>query len=454
MKQFNIAIARDAARVLFTYKKRNPASASGDYFDNASITAASVKVINTETDATILASTAMSYSSAIRGWRYAWTYGTALDGVTAITVEVIPTRAGGVSATLTPIDSEEFEVADTLQRIDELPSAATVADAVWDEAAGGHSMAGTFGKLGQDTKTAVDTLRADFDSFEAVNQGEHDATQSAVAQIGATARTQLIGPTTFAIPDSGSTTFVLDWVGKDTDASPTILDDPDSNIVDVTVADQSGGTPAGVTLGGTPVGRMTRNSLGRYQLVVTTASTAVDGIQLRFFAASTNGGAADVAMWTTTLGDFDQLDSIQAQVDAIRTTDVPAIQSNVDSAESAINANVDAAEAAIIADVDAEHGTTRALVSAEAAAIDADLAAIKGSGFATVTDSLKAVSDTADAVNALVAALQTALSAFEATVKSTTAGSYDRDTDSLEALRERLNDAIVEVQRRIAIHLT
>jgi hypothetical protein len=390
MKQFNIAIARDASKIVLTYKKRNPSSATGDYFDNTSITAASIKVVNTETDATILAATAMSYSSVIRGWRYVWSYGANLDGITAITVEVTPTRAVGVSATLTPIDSEEFEVADTLQRIDEAASAAPslTADAVWDEATGGHSTAGTFGKLAQDTKTAVDSLQTDFNSFEAVNQVEHDATQSAISTIGAVARTQLIGPTTFTIPDSGSTTFVLDWVGKDVDASPTILDDPDSNIVDITVTDQTGGSPTGVTLGGSPVGRATRNSLGRYQLEVTVDDTAVDGTQLRFAAASTEDGAADVALWTMTLGDFDQLDDIQSQVNAIRTTDVPALQADLDS---------------ILADTDL----------------------IKGTGFDSSTDSLAALQAEHDATQALLthgtfglAALKTLLDAEAASLSA------------------------------------
>lgn len=112
MKLGAISISASSTKLIFVYKKRNPASATGDYFDNTSITAANIVVINTETGATILASTAMTYVAALRGYRYVWTFGGGLSGVLAITVEVTPTRAGGVSAVLTPIDSEEFEIDD------------------------------------------------------------------------------------------------------------------------------------------------------------------------------------------------------------------------------------------------------------------------------------------------------------------------------------------------------
>lgn len=456
MKQFNIAIARDSSKIVFTYKKRNPGSATGDYFDNASVTAASLRVINTETDAVILSPQSMSYSSTIRGYRLVWTYGANLDGVTAITVEVTPTRAPGVSATLTPIDSEEFEVADTLQRIDELAAATTpglVADAVWGEATAGHATAGTFGKLAQDTGTDVASMQADFDAFEVVNQNEHDATQSAVAQIGATAEAQLIGPTAISIPDSGTVAFVLDFVLKDGDSVPTALMDPDSNIVDVTALDQAGAAPTGLALTGTPAGRMTRNSLGRYQLGGTVSSAAIDGTQVRLAASYTKAAIANVAVWTLTLGDFDQLDSIETQVNAIRTTDVSAIQANIDAAESSINANVDAAEASINSNVDAEHVATRALVTVETGAIDADIALVKGTGFNTATDSLVVVSDGLDTLASSLSTLQSALAAFEATLKAKAAGSYDRETDSMEALREAIDAVQATVAQRLQVRL-
>lgn len=217
-----------------------------------------------------------------------------------------------------------------------------------------------------DAKAATDALQADFDAFEVTNQAEHDATQSLVTaetdaidtnlelmkdnnvgdfdgstdslralrdenkaehdttqgkvdQIGAAAEARLTGPTTFEIPDGGSSTFVLRFVLRDLDQSPSALVDPDSNQVDVTVIDQSGTAPTGVTLAGTPAGRMARDSAGRYSLVVTVASTASDETQLRFTADYAYLSTSNVALHDVILGDFDQLDRIESNTDTLLT---------------------------------------------------------------------------------------------------------------------------------------
>lgn len=169
------------------------------------------------------------------------------------------------------------------------------------------------------------------------DQTEHDATQSMLAAAAAVSESMLTGPSSFKIPDTGTYTFALDFIMRDIDATPAALVDPDSNIVDISAVDQTGGVPIGVTLGGTPSGRMTRDSLGRYSLIVTIAATAVDNTQLRFVAAYTKATVANISnRWSVTLGDFDQLDTIESQVNAIRATDVPAIQANIDAQDADI----------------------------------------------------------------------------------------------------------------------
>lgn len=483
MKLSEISVAGTSTKLVLTYKKRNPGSATGDYFDSASITAANIKILNTETAATLLASTSMTYDSAIRGYRYVWTFGSALSGVASITVEVTPTRAVGVSATLTPIDSEEFPVAN-------------LGNMVWDEATSGHTTAGSFGKLEQDTKidtaavvsavgsdgsvtlhqkfgsftsaenlkailgdlstskrlgqilgaltgsdnlkaivgayTAASTLKdavdalasnlavfqADFNSFEVINQNEHDDTQARISQIGASAKAQVAVPDRMLVPDSGTKVYRLWFILRDLDNSPATLTDPDSNIVDVTVENQAGATPAGITLGGSPAGRMTRDSVGQFYLDVTVDSTANPEEQLLFTFDYDDAGVPDAVVDTAILVDEDtQMARIEAdvetvlsyigtppdpstaatlfgrhkgtrdQVDAIRSTDVPALNAQVLTRES----ESDAASRAS-ADL-AAHAVTQAALVAMQADIEVRLDAIQGTSWTEAYASLKAIRD-------------------------------------------------------------
>jgi len=184
----------------------------------------------------------------------------------------------------------------------------------------------------------------DADTRATTNQNEHDATQSILAAAAAVSEAMLIGPRSFKIPDSGSATYRLYFTLRDIDADPTQLIDPDSDVVDVTVTDQTGGVPTGVTLGGTPAGRMTKDAVGQYFLDITVDDTGIDDTQIKAVAAYEKSTVANISnFWITALGDFTQLNSIENQVNAIRATDVPAIQTNIDDAESAIIAQGDSA---------------------------------------------------------------------------------------------------------------
>lgn len=332
MKQGNICIVRDGSTLLFVYRKRNPASATGDYFDSSAITAATFKVINTATGTEILGATAGSYVAALRGYRLAWTYGSALDTVSLITVEVTPTRAVGVSATLTPIDSDEFEVTDILKRQDEI-------------------------------EAEVDAFRLDFDAFEIVNQNEHDSTQSLVAQINGAANAILIGPPSMTVPTGGTKTYRFSFLLRDLDQSPTALVDPDLNRVTITATDQSGATPVGVTLsdsdGGTAGFQMDRDAAGEYHMDVTIDASASIDTQVTFKAAFARSGVQDTVLLSTNLVDTDpQLGRIEAQVDALRSADIPALQAAVATRES------EASAAVRHVDDMAAHASTKAVADA------------------------------------------------------------------------------------------
>lgn len=92
--------------VQFTYRRVNPAT--GLYYDNTEITACTVQVRNAETGAILQATTAMTYSSTIGGYKYDWTFGSSLIGVEKVDIYFIPTRAASVAAALAPQERMEM----------------------------------------------------------------------------------------------------------------------------------------------------------------------------------------------------------------------------------------------------------------------------------------------------------------------------------------------------------
>lgn len=110
----SVNIARDGQNLHLWYGRRNPAT--GTYFTNVEITALTFSV--TGKDGTVLlAPTAATYVSALRGYVLDWTPSTSLDARNIIYVIATPTTTQAralVGDEVVPVD-----VSDALQRIDE-----------------------------------------------------------------------------------------------------------------------------------------------------------------------------------------------------------------------------------------------------------------------------------------------------------------------------------------------
>lgn len=109
-----MAYVRDSTTIPFVYKKNNPDT--GAPFTNTDITACTVRLLDIATGTELVAATSMTWDATLQGYRAALSYSGNARYVMAV---MTPTRAGGISAALTPIDSEVLDLADTLERIDE-----------------------------------------------------------------------------------------------------------------------------------------------------------------------------------------------------------------------------------------------------------------------------------------------------------------------------------------------
>lgn len=161
---------RDSSVLAFTYRKNNPAT--GLYFDSTAITACTVEVRNMETSAVILAATAMTYVAGQDGYHYPWSYAALLNGVRAITVRFVPTRASTTPAALAPSTTEDYDLSDIMERVDE----ARVNDQTEHDA----------------TQAAIAAHEAARAAEAIVNQAEHDATQAAIAADSAGIEAKLV----------------------------------------------------------------------------------------------------------------------------------------------------------------------------------------------------------------------------------------------------------------------
>lgn len=242
-----------------------------------------VDVVNAETGTIIAADVAATYVSNLKMGRIVRSV-VDLLGIRKVAFVVKP------QGTLTPDYrfpyTSSFTVSDSLKRQDEVETKIDTADA------------------------AVDTLQSDFDAFEAINQGEHDATQAAIAAhdsseatrfataetaratmqaalvaehdatqtqlashesasasrhtdqlaehdatqaaialIAGAAEGYLYGPSRMSVPASGTKVYVLRALIRDLDTSPTALVDPDNQRVTLTAKDsQTGSAPTGIAL--------------------------------------------------------------------------------------------------------------------------------------------------------------------------------------------------------------
>lgn len=365
---------RDGGSIIVAVNKVNPAT--GLPFDNVAVTAVAFTLWDlTTTPATSLASGSAVWDSAAKTWK-ATIAVSAFAGKRTGLLEFVPTRAASTATALWPTTAIPLDFTDALKRQDEV-------------------------------EADVDALQADFNAFETVNQSEHDDSQARIDKIANRAEAAIIVPPELLVPSSGTKTYRVRFSLRDFSANPSVPADPDSDIVDLSAVDAAGGAISGLTLAGSPAGRMTRDAAGDYHVDVTVASTVVVETQVQWKASFTQGGQADFARATSRFVDVDpQLARIEAQVDAIRATDVPAIQSNIDDVDADLAVH-EAARASMQAALVAEHDSTQALLTDSTsglAALNTDLDAILASlgvdgaitihqklGTFTSTENLKAI---------------------------------------------------------------
>lgn len=117
----SLQIARDAQNVHVWYGKRDPAT--GAYYTVGSgndITAATITILAKD-GTTILAATAMTALTALKGFVYDWAPGSALDSRPIVYVLIQPTTAK--PRALVPDEITILDVADVLKRQDEIETA-------------------------------------------------------------------------------------------------------------------------------------------------------------------------------------------------------------------------------------------------------------------------------------------------------------------------------------------
>lgn len=160
----------DGTTLTFLYRRSNPST--GSYFTNSDITAVTLEIRNIESTAVALLSpSAMTYDSALDGFKFVWTYGAALNGVRSISARFVPTRAATTAAALAPTESIEVDLANILARLGAPAGASLAADvaAVRDEQDADETA--ILGRLGTPTGASVSAdvaaIRAEQDADEA-----------------------------------------------------------------------------------------------------------------------------------------------------------------------------------------------------------------------------------------------------------------------------------------------
>lgn len=118
----SLASINDASAVVpLSYQKIDPST--GSPFTNSQVTAVSLTIYNAADGSTLLASAGMTWNATLQAYVSSWTpSGAALTARRAVAV-MVPTRAVGVAAALTPTTFEWMDMADVLYRIDAAKSA-------------------------------------------------------------------------------------------------------------------------------------------------------------------------------------------------------------------------------------------------------------------------------------------------------------------------------------------
>lgn len=245
-----------------------------------------------------------------------------------------------------------------------------------------------------DTDDVEDTIL----ETHAENLGEHDDTQDRILQIQNNTRFVTSLPSRLTRPESGTEAIEVDANLYDTAGA---MEDPDNAEILVRIRMASGAfitdrfykaADLAVALDNPtdtvtfPVAEgwraLERDNVGAFFAFYKSASAATEEVLTVEFAV-TEGGLSPV-YWprSLTITDAADLDSILEEVQAIRETDVPAIQQNID----------------------AEGTSTRNLVQAETDALDASVAGVRG-----VVDAIRATD---------VPAIQSQLTALSAALDS------------------------------------
>jgi hypothetical protein len=183
----SILHARSAPGILqFWYGKRDPGT--GLYYDATKITAAAIAVYDAA-GTELLAPAAMTYSANLRGRRYNWAYGSALDAVDIVYAYVTPTRHSSVPAALAPDEVQLVDVSDLeataasiRSKTDTLPaSPAAVGSAMTLQPAERTAIANAVETEIIDETDSERVLQAIVDKIAAANPSLDDLTLGAIA---------------------------------------------------------------------------------------------------------------------------------------------------------------------------------------------------------------------------------------------------------------------------------
>ena len=232
-------------------------------------------------------------------------------------------------------------------------SPSTIADAVWDELRGGHTAAGSYGEALQGV---LSTTRANnLDNLDATVSSR--ATQASVDAIQNSTRFVGIVQSPMILPVSGSKDYKYFVRLYDTAGLPQ---DPDANSMKIRIEETGGVVVIATTA-------MTRTDVGQYEFVYTVNSTDTEQPLNVFFEYDENAVAFQQVRTTEVVEFESKLDTLLARLTQTRADNLD----NLDVAISTRQSEIDAL--ARFNSLVAEHDTTQvdiASVAAQVTAVD------------------------------------------------------------------------------------
>lgn len=238
-------------------------------------------------------------------------------------------------------------------------------------------------------------------------------------------------PDVVLIPETGSVTR---RIHIDVYNSSGGMEDPDDNQIQVKVYDHAGTDVTTTYLAGTEPIYMTRDAIGQYHIDFTVASTATP-TELTFKFSYLENTVAKVRHETCRLATSDE--DITAKLDAIETK-VTDLQGTGFVSANDSNKAISTAVAGLGTKIDgylADGGTIETLIDDIESILNSD---VKGTGFASATDSLHAIRTAMDGYLANGGTIDVLIDSIIADVSGLKGTGYDEGVDSLKKISDRL----------------